>query len=310
MHEAICFGWIDTTVKRLDDGKYTIRFAKRTDKSKWSDNTLKYGKQLLKEGKMSPLGIQRYKEGLDKPTHDHGIPKDPPIPNDLKKELERLKLEERLFNEVKDRGTCVSEPTAIMLASHDFKNIEELYQAQENFEKLILKFKNSSKYKELLEYHQEYKYSIPEFQFCKIFAMHEWMYRNNEDIYDETQKSVPIAIEKILYDEDKVGQCTALTGLMWAFGAVEGINLTAYSTICHTLTCYNDTQQNIPLENTSKYNFTLMYPPAKSKKIKLPDAIIAATAIVNNLVIITRNEKDFKNIENLEYLNPYKNKIP
>ena len=95
MHEAICFGWIDTTIKRLDDGKYTIRFAKRTDKSKWSDNTLKYGKQLLKEGKMSPLGIQRYKEGLDKPTHDHGIPKNPDVPNDLKKELERLKLKER-----------------------------------------------------------------------------------------------------------------------------------------------------------------------------------------------------------------------
>ena len=200
------------------------------------------------------------------------------------------KLEERLFNEVKDKGTCVSEPTAIMLASHDFKNIEELYRAQENFEKLILKFKNSPKYKELLEYHQEYKYSIPEFQFCKIFAMHEWMYRNNEDIYDETQKSVPIAIEKILYDEDKVGQCTALTGLMWAFGAVEGINLTAYSTICHTLTCYNDTQQNIPLENTSKYNFTLMYPPAKSKKIKLPEFLAGC---LNNKGSVKNNLGDY-----------------
>ncbi|HIH63216.1 MAG: TPR protein [archaeon GW2011_AR13] len=186
------------------------------------------------------------------------------------KSQEILKLEERLFNEVKDRGTCVSEPTAIMLASHDFKNIEELYQAQENFEKLILKFKNSSKYKELLEYHQRYEYPISEFQFCEIIAMHEWMYRNNEDIYDKTQTSVPIAIEKILNDEDKVGQCTALTGLMWAFGAVEGINLTAYSTIDHVLTCYNDTQKNIPLENTSKYNFTPMYPPVRSKKIKFP----------------------------------------
>jgi predicted nucleic acid-binding protein len=47
----------------------------------------------------------------------------------------------------------------------------------------------------------------------------------------------------------------------------------------------------------------------KLKKIKLPDAIIAATAIVNNLVIITGNEKDFKNIENLEYENPYHNQI-
>ena len=43
----------------------------------------------------------------------------------------------------------------------------------------------------------------------------------------------------------------------------------------------------------------------KLKKIKLPDAIIAATALVHNLIIITRNISDFKNIEGLEYLNPH-----
>ena len=39
-------------------------------------------------------------------------------------------------------------------------------------------------------------------------------------------------------------------------------------------------------------------------KIKLPDAIIAATALVNELTIITRNTKDFDKIEGLEVLNP------
>lgn len=41
------------------------------------------------------------------------------------------------------------------------------------------------------------------------------------------------------------------------------------------------------------------------KKLKLGDAIIAATALVHNLIIITRNTDDFKNIEGLEYLNPH-----
>ena len=41
-------------------------------------------------------------------------------------------------------------------------------------------------------------------------------------------------------------------------------------------------------------------------KIKLPDAIIATTALVNELVIITRNTKDFNKIDGLEVLNPYK----
>ena len=42
----------------------------------------------------------------------------------------------------------------------------------------------------------------------------------------------------------------------------------------------------------------------KSLKIKLPDAIIAATAIVNNLTLVTHNMDDFKNIQGLNILNP------
>jgi len=43
----------------------------------------------------------------------------------------------------------------------------------------------------------------------------------------------------------------------------------------------------------------------KSHRIKLPDAIIAATAIVNNLTLLTRNVGDFKNIADLDLLNPW-----
>jgi predicted nucleic acid-binding protein len=43
----------------------------------------------------------------------------------------------------------------------------------------------------------------------------------------------------------------------------------------------------------------------KANKIKLPDAIIAATAIVYNLTIITRNTADFKNIDGLITINPF-----
>ena len=40
-------------------------------------------------------------------------------------------------------------------------------------------------------------------------------------------------------------------------------------------------------------------------KAKLPDAIIAATALVNEFTIITRNTVDFKNIEGLQLINPW-----
>lgn len=40
-------------------------------------------------------------------------------------------------------------------------------------------------------------------------------------------------------------------------------------------------------------------------KIKLPDAIIAATALLKNLTIISRNTKDFNKIDRLKVINPY-----
>ena len=40
-------------------------------------------------------------------------------------------------------------------------------------------------------------------------------------------------------------------------------------------------------------------------KIKLPDAVIAATALHNNLLLVTRNREDFKDIGDLEIYNPF-----
>lgn len=43
----------------------------------------------------------------------------------------------------------------------------------------------------------------------------------------------------------------------------------------------------------------------KVYKIKLPDAIIAATALVYDLILITRNTSDFKSIPDLRIVDPY-----
>ncbi|HTI59074.1 type II toxin-antitoxin system VapC family toxin [Mucilaginibacter sp.] len=43
----------------------------------------------------------------------------------------------------------------------------------------------------------------------------------------------------------------------------------------------------------------------RDHKIKVPDAIIAATALVNNYTLLTRNIADFKKIPNLKMENPW-----
>ena len=91
LEEAICFGWIDTTIKRLNEDQYARFFVRRNANSQWSENTLRYARQLVAEGKMTPVGLEFYQEGLKKPTHDHGIPKNPTMPQELEQALAKDK---------------------------------------------------------------------------------------------------------------------------------------------------------------------------------------------------------------------------
>jgi uncharacterized protein YdeI (YjbR/CyaY-like superfamily) len=98
MEEAICFGWIDTTLKRLDEERYVRHFSKRTKNSKWSNNTMKYGGDLIKQGRMMPMGLKYYKEALKKKPFDFDVPKNPGIPAGLKKALDGDKIAKENFD--------------------------------------------------------------------------------------------------------------------------------------------------------------------------------------------------------------------
>jgi len=43
----------------------------------------------------------------------------------------------------------------------------------------------------------------------------------------------------------------------------------------------------------------------RDKKVKTPDAIIAGTALAYDLILISNNEKDFRNIKGLKFINPF-----
>ena len=58
----------------------------------------------------------------------------------------------------------------------------------------------------------------------------------------------------------------------------------------------------IELEQTVKHKTAEI---RKQHRIKLPDAIITASAIVYNLILISRNVNDFKNIGELQVVNPW-----
>lgn len=57
LDEALCFGWIDGQIRRMDEQFYMKYFAKRTVKSIWSTKNKKSIERLLKQGKMMPAGL-------------------------------------------------------------------------------------------------------------------------------------------------------------------------------------------------------------------------------------------------------------
>lgn len=54
--EALCFGWIDGRMQRLDDLTYQKYFAHRTPKSKWSEKNKKLVQLLLEQGLVTEQG--------------------------------------------------------------------------------------------------------------------------------------------------------------------------------------------------------------------------------------------------------------
>ncbi len=92
VEEALCFGWIDSTVKKLDHEKYAQKYTPRRAKSIWSELNIKRARKMIREGKMTKAGLVLFKEvGKKKVTKVKIIKTKFTFPPDLKKELTKNK---------------------------------------------------------------------------------------------------------------------------------------------------------------------------------------------------------------------------
>jgi uncharacterized protein YdeI (YjbR/CyaY-like superfamily) len=76
--EALCFGWIDGAIKRLDEDRYAQKFTPRKQKSRWSGLNIKRARKLIADGVMTPAGLKVF----------HPERTIAPKPTELPKELE------------------------------------------------------------------------------------------------------------------------------------------------------------------------------------------------------------------------------
>jgi uncharacterized protein YdeI (YjbR/CyaY-like superfamily) len=93
VEEALCFGWIDGKIKRINEDYYIQRFTPRRGGSRWSKYNIERVKKLAGQGLMKPAGLKAFSETVEKPhlVYDNRADGDPVVPDDLVNELRKNK---------------------------------------------------------------------------------------------------------------------------------------------------------------------------------------------------------------------------
>lgn len=62
VQEALCYGWIDSTVRTIDEERYMQLFTPRKAGSNWSDLNKRRVKKLIEQGSMTGTGLRKIEE--------------------------------------------------------------------------------------------------------------------------------------------------------------------------------------------------------------------------------------------------------
>lgn len=89
VEEALCFGWIDGKIKRINEDYFIQRFTPRRRGSRWSRYNIERVEKMLRAGMMEPAGLKAFREVLEKPelVYDNRKNGEPEMPEDLNQAL-------------------------------------------------------------------------------------------------------------------------------------------------------------------------------------------------------------------------------
>jgi uncharacterized protein YdeI (YjbR/CyaY-like superfamily) len=93
VEEALCFGWIDSIVKRIDNEKYMQKFTPRKSKSLWSEANKKRVKMMIDQGRMTEAGLNKIREARKSGSWTESTPifDSRQVPEELKQAFSRNK---------------------------------------------------------------------------------------------------------------------------------------------------------------------------------------------------------------------------
>ncbi len=91
VEEALCFGWIDSIIKKIDDDRHARKFTTRKDGSRWSDSNKKRIEKLIAAGLMTEAGMMKIKAAKENGRWKQiiRIPAFKDLPPELKSALDK-----------------------------------------------------------------------------------------------------------------------------------------------------------------------------------------------------------------------------
>lgn len=104
VEEAICFGWIDSTVKRVDEEIYVQKFTPRKSRSLWSVLNKERAEEMIQTGLMTQAGLEKIEEAKKNGRWEeaYSSKKRVEIPDDLSKALKSDQEANRNFKNFAD----------------------------------------------------------------------------------------------------------------------------------------------------------------------------------------------------------------
>lgn len=85
VEEALCLGWIDSTLKKIDEESFAQRFTPRRKGSQLSELNKERIRRLIKKKKMTKAGLEAINHLFDNPTGNEKLKISPDILKELKK---------------------------------------------------------------------------------------------------------------------------------------------------------------------------------------------------------------------------------
>jgi uncharacterized protein YdeI (YjbR/CyaY-like superfamily) len=104
---ALCYGWIDGSLKKYDKQSWLHRFAPRRPRSVWSKRNRTIAEQLIESGKMKPAGLKAVEAAKADGRWDRAYdsPSKMIVPEDFMKELSRNKQARTFFARLNKANT-------------------------------------------------------------------------------------------------------------------------------------------------------------------------------------------------------------